>query len=432
MEGVLWLHDLKKGHLDVVGEKALHLSELAKSGYPVPSAFVIPSTAFDDFLRERGIDVAIKNALKNIDMEDSISLQTKSEEIREMILTAEFPSHFKELFLDAYHNLNVNIDIFKMIDSSTLSMIQSGRDLPYVALRSSLASFDNSGVKPSLSLMNVRGNSNVLKAIQQSWADVYSVDAIKARARRGISPERASVALILQKQVNADKSGVIFTSHDFESGKGLIEAGYGLSQAILREEIIPDRYWVNKQDLSICDIDINAQDFMYTRDETMGRTKQMKLDDMKFGSRVLSQNEIQQLVKLGNSLEKAYGHPRDVEFALENGKAYILQTQPLFNLKKPYVKKDSGEKPHELEPPESGEPVITLETPSNALELFQFLEHPVQMALSSPHSLQSSSVQDAGEPTILTFEDIELKLPKDLDSIRKARRLFELLEEDLR
>ena len=417
MTGVIWFNDVKENDYNSIGEKAFSLSELHKAGFSVPNGFILNSQLFNNFLNENGISNAIKNLLKTIDLNDSESLRMKASEIRDMILSAGISNSLSKEIVENYSNLNVHLDIFKIINSNALNMITSGRDLPYVAVRTSLVG-DDKDMKHS-TLLNIRGNSNVLKAIKQCWASLYSPENIMSRAEKGLNVMDIGCSLIIQKQINSEKSGVIFTSP--EEDLMIIEAGFGLGESVINQEINPDVYKISKSNLEVKDMNINHKPWMYTRDETAGVVKKMNLENSKAVSRVLSQNEIMNLAKLGMGLEQSYGAPRDVEFALENGKTYVIQTRKMFNLKKPF-KKEAVEEKEEVKEPE------------NSSELFSFLDNPVEEHKDEIEEKPFEAIKqiEKGEVVTLNFHDIKIDLPKDLKSIQKARRLLDMLEEDLR
>src|SRR3989344_1022662 len=378
MTGVIWFNDVKENDYNSIGEKAFSLSELHKAGFSVPNGFILNSQLFNNFLNENGISNAIKNLLKTIDLNDSESLRMKASEIRDMILSAGISNSLSKEIIENYSNLNVHLDIFKMINSNALNMITSGRDLPYVAVRTSLVG-DDKDIKHS-TLLNIRGNSNVLKAIKQCWASLYSPENIMSRAEKGLNVMDIGCSLIIQKQINSEKSGVIFTSP--EEDLMIIEAGFGLGESVINQEINPDVYKISKSNLEVKDMNINHKPLMYTRDETAGVVKKMNL---------------------------------------ENGKTYVIQTRKMFNLKKPF-KKEAVEEKEEVKEPE------------NSSELFSFLDNPVEEHKDEIEEKPFEAIKqiEKGEVVTLNFHDIEINIPKDLKSIQKARRLLDMLEEDLR
>src|SRR3989344_3925028 len=147
---ILWLADVKKEDYGEIGEKAATLAELYHAGFSVPSGFILTGEAFRQFLDENGIRNILRNMLKDL---DESNREDTAEKIQAMILNWVFPQNLKREILENYSNLNVHLDVFKMVNSSTLSMIKSGRDLPYVAVRGSLA---GDGEKPA-TFLNVRG-----------------------------------------------------------------------------------------------------------------------------------------------------------------------------------------------------------------------------------------------------------------------------------
>src|SRR3989344_3142026 len=334
---VLWMQDIRREDYNDIGEKARTIAELCNAGFPVPSGFVITSKAFLGFLEENEIKDVLRNLLKEVNEENYAEI---AEKVQRMILDAGLGAGLRKEIIESYSNLNVNLDVFKMVNRSTLSMIKSGRELPYVAVRSSLIGEKDYNEKP-LTLLNIRGGSNIIKAVQECWASLYSEKALLERLNNNVPQTSVSAAVLIQRQVNSEKSGVIFTTHEQEGIVGmLIEAGFGYGESIVLNQINPDRYLVDKNNLELKGLEVNKQDFMYTRDETMERTKKMNLDAGKAAGQVLIAGEIKALARLGTDLEKFYNNPRDVEFALENGKMYIIQARAYSELKKPHQKKE--------------------------------------------------------------------------------------------
>jgi len=440
---VIWLNSIKREDYNGVGEKAAGIAKLYNAGFPVPYGFCVTDEAFRQFLEDNGIRLVIRNMLKKIDENE---LKETSEKIQAMIMDAEFPYAIKKEILEYYGNLNVSLDVFKRVTPSTLSIIKTGRELPYIAVRSSLSSngvfvFDE---KP-LTFLNIRGITSLINAIKSCWASLYSEKALIEREDNNLLQTEVSIGILIQKQVNCEKSGVVFTSHE---GDMLIEAGFGLGEAVISNQIKPDRYLIDKSSLELKGIEVNKKEFMYTRDETMERTKKMRLDERKAGSQALSNNEIKSLAMLGNDVEKFFNSPRDIEFGVENGRIYIIQTKAYTKLKMPFSEDKEEEKPAESEAVE--EPVITNiaeEKPKDDTEaLFKMFDEDgdeiedggekkeqekEKEVVYSVHGEQKISESKYGDRIIADFAGIKIELPKSKDGVKIMRQILDLIEGQL-
>lgn len=442
LPALLWLADVKKEDYGELGEKAATLAELYLAGFPVPSGFIMTHEAFRQFLDENGIKNILRNMLKNL---DAGSVEDTAEKIQAMIMNGVFPTALKRQILENYSNLNVHLDVFKMVNSSTLNMIKSGRDFPYVAVRSSLVDDGGEQVERPATFLNVRGGMNVLKSVQDCWASLYSAAALSQWEQRKIQQSNVSAAILIQRQVNAEKSGVMFTHHERDGVVGvLIEAGFGYGEAVVLGQVQPDLYLVDKETSELKGIEVNNKEFMYTRDETMERTKKMHLDEAKARSQVFNPNEIKAAARLGQEIEQFYQSARDVEFALENGRLYVIQCRPALQLKQPFRKpKPAEQKKEDLH----AEPALqnqVVDEPENAAALFQMFEQVASNPLGpglpavnppppspfAPPGFSPPASQNA-DKIIADIAGVKIELPKTKEGVRLMKQILELIEGQL-
>lgn len=430
----LWFQDVDKKAREVIGEKAWGLAEMYNAGFPVPPGFVITHLAFKQFLEENGIKHIVRNMLKNVDSEN---MQDTAEKIQGMIMNASVGGSLRREIIENYSNLNVNLDVFKMLNGPTLSMIKSGRELPYVAVRGSLVAEAAAGLEKPVTYLNVRGGSNIIKAMQACWASLYSYSAMMSRAEKSISQTGVAVSIIIQRQINSEKSGVVFTSHgDEDAERMLIEAGFGYGEAVVLNQVNPDKYFVDKGSLEVKEAALGRKEFMYTRDETMEKTKKMKLDAGKAEGAVLNLNEIKALGKLGNDIEKFYNNPRDIEFGIENGKLYVIQCRPYLELKKPYEEALAGGE--EL----AGVKQENVKPDDNSGSLFKMFDEPVQPDNMQPEIVhirvedgvegRQEGVKDNAEDRVIAnIAGVRIEMPKTKEGLRIAREILELIEKGI-
>ena len=179
--------------------------------------------------------------------------------------------------------------------------------------------------------LNVKGEDEVVDKVKKCWSSLYTPRAIFYRVQQGFRHEDVSIAVVVQKMVNSEKSGVMFTSHPITGEKiAIIEAVFGLGEAIVSGEVTPDHYEYDRIQRKLINVQIAYKKFMLTRQD--GKTVRVELGE-KGKERVLSDQEIEELVKLGEIIEEHYGHPQDVEWAIEKGKIYIVQSRPITTIK---------------------------------------------------------------------------------------------------
>ena len=334
---IKWFKDISEKEIGIVGGKGLNLGIMSKIQLPIPPGFVITTYAFKKFLNETEIRSEIFSILKPLKAEDTEKIHEASEKIQDIILDAKMPEDIENEIKNTYDNMNIDIDYIKSINKSTMSMIKAGRDLPFVAVRSSATAEDLPEVSfagQQATYLNIKGKDNLIKAVQLCWASLYTPRAIYYRIKNKFPHEKVLIAVVIQKMINSTASGVMF-SIDPSTNKDeiVIEAGFGLGEAIVGGEISPDNYVINKSNLRIENKKINRQEFMYVRDEQLGRTVKKKLKEDIATKQKLTEKEILKLAELARRIEEHYQKPQDMEFAVEDGKVYIVQSRPITTIK---------------------------------------------------------------------------------------------------
>lgn len=354
MGNIAWFKDLSKKDIGLVGGKGANLSEMYNADIPIPPGFCITVDAYNQFLDETGIDIEIYSILSKLDVNNTAALHEAAERIQEIILDAKMPSKIRNDIINAYDHMNVNIDVFKSANKDTLAMIKAGRDLPYVAVRSSATAEDapeHSFAGQNETYLNIRGNENLVKAVQKCWASLFGARSIFYRVVNKLEHEKVFISVVVQKMVNATKAGVIFTANPATSDTSeiVIEAGFGLGEAVVSGSINPDTYVIDKNNFTIKDKKIARQDFMIVLDQNLGRNVKRTLEEHESTMQKLNDNEIIKLAKLAKLVEIHYeGFPQDLEFAIEGPRIFIVQTRAITTLKpkeevKEEKKRETGE-----------------------------------------------------------------------------------------
>ncbi len=338
MVNCIWIKQISKDDIPLVGGKAANLGELASNKFPVPGGFVVTAEAYKLFLDKTGIQKEINEILEKTDINNTDELKSSSEKIQDLILSTDMPPEVKLDIQKYYKNINTGTDI-TTLPAKAASLINIGRDLPFVAARSSATAEDlpeASFAGQQATYLNIKGQDNVVQAVHQCWASLYTARAIYYRETNNFEHAKVYIAVVVQKMVNSEKSGVMFTIDPVtnDENKVIIEAGFGLGDAIVSGAISPNRYVVDKNNWAVMDKKIPGQDWMFTRDINTGRTKKQALSDDKSKKQVLSDGEIVALAKLSRKIEKHYGNPQDIEYAVEDNRLYIVQTRAVTTQKK--------------------------------------------------------------------------------------------------
>jgi len=325
MDYIIWLDELTKDSGSVAGGKGANLGELVSIGMPVPEGFAVTTKAFDSFIELNRIKEKIQQLIDSCDVEDTQKLLETSKRIKELIINSEYPPSIKRAIKLAYNELSYSRDI-KIPEA--LAIISVGREYAIVAVRSSATTEDlptASFAGQMASFLNVKGVTNLLNSVKKCWASLYEPRAIFYRAKQGF--KHASISVIVQRMVNADKAGVMFTVNpSTNENVVIIEASWGLGETLVLGEVQPDSYTVSK-DGKLIEKRIGKKEVMRVRDRASDKTVELNVPKDKIKEQVLTDEEILGLAKYGIKIEEHYKMPQDIEFAIEKGKIYIVQTR---------------------------------------------------------------------------------------------------------
>ena len=307
-EDVIWLDDIECHRTELAGGKGASLGRMTGTGLPVPPGFVVTAGALSESLDRRGVLEKVRDLARSF--ESGAEGARVASEIQEIVLSSPPSEELAEHISSAYQSL--------------------GPDVP-VAVRSSACAEDGESASfagQQETFLNVIGSENVLGGLVRCWASFFTERALFYRLNKG-SLTDLRMAVVVQQQIAADKSGVIFTTDPIRqrSDQMVIEAGYGLGEALVSGLITPDNY-VARRDGRLKKARLGQQDQMTVR-VAGGGTTTVRLDDEMAGSQVLDEDEIARLVEVGLQLEAAFGSPQDIEWAYEADRLYVLQSRPI-------------------------------------------------------------------------------------------------------
>ena len=328
---IKWFSDIDKDSLSIAGGKGANLGEMYNTKIPVPPGFVVTAQAYQYFIQRAGIREKIKKLLSGLDYENTKQLDETTEKVRELIVKSEIPEKMGREILEAYENLSV--------EPNTVTAHEFLKRFPesiFVAVRSSATAEDledASFAGQQDSYLNVKGGENLLKMIKKCFASLFTSRATYYRHKKGFLHEKTSLAVVVQKMVDSDKSGVVFSKDpSFNNDYVIVEAVFGLGTGIVSGMITPDKYLVS-QDLEILEKKISDKKIAVTRNAG-GEDLTVNLTREKSSSQVLKDSEIKKIAEISLLLERHYKKPQDIEFALENGEIYVVQTRAITTMER--------------------------------------------------------------------------------------------------
>ncbi|ELZ91746.1 phosphoenolpyruvate synthase [Haloferax mucosum ATCC BAA-1512] len=308
---VVWLDDVRADDLDLVGGKGASLGELTGAGLPVPPGFVVTANTYRAFIENAGIDDELFSAVE-VDHEDSAALKEAHETAHDLIMGTPMPAEVREEILDAYRSTGEG-DAFVAVRSSA-----TAEDLPDASFAGQQETF-----------LNVT-EEELLERVKECWASLFSERAIYYRNRKGFPHDKVDIAVVVQQMVDSEKSGVMFTRHPSTGDKKIIiEAAWGLGEAVVSGTVSPDNYVVSRDTGEVETATIADKKTMCVRDEETGETVMRDVPNDRRHDRVLTDGEVDRLLELGELVEDHYESPQDVEWAVYDGEVYMLQSRPI-------------------------------------------------------------------------------------------------------
>ena len=336
MADIAWFKEISNKDVAMVGGKGASLGEMYNAGFPIPPGFCITADAYQKFLAKTGIANKIYSILNDLDVDNNDALQMASKDVQNVILQTQMPADIKEAILESYDALNVDDSV--KFNKMALDMIKSGREPPFVAVRSSATAEDlptASFAGQQATFLNVKGGNQLISATMQCWASLFTARAIYYRIKNNFEHSKVSICVVVQKMVQSDKSGVMFSVNPVNNNANeiMIETGWGLGEAIVSGEVNPDQYIIDKRNEKVLSANVRKQTWMYVLDTTFGKTVKKDVPKNFLEVRKLSDYEAIELAKLAKKSEEHYRKPQDMEYAIEKNRIYIVQSRPITTLK---------------------------------------------------------------------------------------------------
>ncbi|MBS7643064.1 phosphoenolpyruvate synthase [Candidatus Bathyarchaeota archaeon] len=317
MKLIAWFEELTRADIPIAGGKGANLGEMIRAGIPVPPGFVVTAEAYKQFIEKTGLGEKIREVLSKTNVDNPKQLEEAGETIRKIIRDAKIPDDIREVIIQHYRKL-----CDKLGDAGVFVAIRSSataEDLPEASFAGQQDTY-----------LNIHGEDSVVDSVQRCWASLFTNRAIFYREKQKIDHFQVLMSVVVQKMVNSEAAGVMFTIHPItsERDKIVIESSWGLGESVVSGGVTPDRFVVDKNTFKIIDKQISEKkEVMRVRDAETGKTIEVAVPRDKVSTQSLPDNLIIELAKIGKRIEDHYQFPQDIEWAMENEKLYIVQTR---------------------------------------------------------------------------------------------------------
>ena len=315
--------------LDTVGGKGLSLASMTAAGFAVPAGFTVTTAAYRQFVSDNGLQEAIIDGAKPELVGTAVSFDSASERIQALFAKSDLSDALKAQIAEAYTAF--------------------GGGEPPVAVRSSANAED----LPDLSFagqqdtyLNRRGRDAVFGAVRNCWASLWTARALSYRHEHAIAQEAVAMAVVVQKMVPSEVSGILFTANPAtgERSEMIVNASFGLGEAIVGGEITPDTYIIDRETMAVRETIIGSKEHMLVSAAGQGTdTRELSAAEREQSS--LAEPVLRELAQLAIAVERHFGQPQDIEWAVVNGMLSLLQSRPITNLPPAPLKEIRWEKP---------------------------------------------------------------------------------------
>ena len=315
--------------LDTVGGKGQSLASMTAAGFPVPAGFTVTTTAYRQFVSDNDLRQAIIDGAKPELVGTAVSFDSASERIQPLFAEAELTDELKAQIGSGYTAF--------------------GAGDPPVAVRSSANAED----LPELSFagqqdtyLNIRGSDALFEAVRDCWASLWTARALSYRHEHAIAQEAVAMAVVVQKMVPSEVSGILLTANPATGKRSemIVNASFGLGEAIVGGEITPDTYIIDRDTLAVRETIIGSKEHMMVSAAGQGTdTRALSAAEREQSS--LEEPMLRELAQLAIAVERHFGQPQDIEWAVVNGTLSLLQSRPITNLPPAPLKEIRWEKP---------------------------------------------------------------------------------------
>lgn len=322
MKNVMWFAEIDKSNLAEVGGKGANLGEMARNDFPIPGGFVVTAGAYFKFIEVNNLGEFIKDITDGLDVNSNEKLNKASEMIKARILAGQIPDDIRNEVMSSYDKLcqeNGGHDVHVAVRSSA-----TAEDLPEASFAGQQSTY-----------LNISGAADVLQSVKDCWASLFEPRAIYYRTENNFDHSKVGLAAVVQMMVQSEVAGVMFSVDPVSQKLDTIsiEGAYGLGEVVVSGSVTPDRYTVHKGDWKIEDKFIAKQDWALMK--VREKNEEVDVDPDRQEAQKLTDEQVIELAKIGAKIEAHYRKPQDMEWALQDGTLYIVQSRPITTLTGP-------------------------------------------------------------------------------------------------
>lgn len=312
---ILPFEQISAADLPRVGGKGANLGEMARAGFPVPPGFCLTTAAFHAFIARCPTAGDLYAALDAVTPDDLDAARRTGEQVRTALAQTPIPDDVQTAVLTAWQQMGTD-QAYAVRSSAT------AEDLPDASFAGQQDTF-----------LNVQGADALLHAVRACWISLFTDRAILYRARSGFHHRQVALSVVVQQMVLPEVSGILFTADPVSGHRSIIsiDAGYGLGEALVAGLVEADLYRVDKRTQQIVTVQTGDKQIAI-RPLPDGGTFQETIPEADRRRRVLSDAQAVQLAALGARIERHYGRPQDIEWALAGGRFYVVQSRPITTL----------------------------------------------------------------------------------------------------
>jgi len=321
---VLPIASVDRGLADQAGQKCAQLGNLISAGFRVPEGFCILSSGYETFVRENRLQGEIDRFIQNVASGPRPDQFRDETEIQNLFRSAPFPDSLQAEILAAYAGLSCGEGPSQPVAVRSSGSREDG------SLASFAGQFD--------SFLNVRGDQELLDQIKRCWAGFWKARSIRYQMDRCGDNWSSGIAILVQTMIPARLAGVLFSANPITGScdEMVIEASWGLGEAIVDGTVKPDRFVVDARNSQVIEKAIQDKRFMAVlAPDRPGETRRARVPKNRQSVPCLTDEEIQALVCTGRSVHEHFGCPQDIEWAFHRRVLYLLQARPITTLPPP-------------------------------------------------------------------------------------------------
>ena len=310
--------ELGMANAEEAGGKGANMGEMVSAGLPVPPGFVVLRDSYLESINAAGVADELNAAHREAMLHavDPDHLDDMCEKMKALVLKAGMSDEVRDRILTSYRAMGA--DCFVAVRSSATG--EDGADASFAGMNETYT--------------NIRGEQDLIEAVQNCWASLFGPRVVSYRASRGFTADPA-MAVVVQLMIASERSGVAFTADPTTDAtdRVVVEGAFGQGEVVVSGSVEPDNYVVSKKTGEILSRHAGYKSFKIIRGAD-GRDQRVELDEAQAEAPVLTDDEVRVIAEIAVRSEKHAGCPQDTEWAIADGKTYIVQTRPITTLKR--------------------------------------------------------------------------------------------------